>query len=177
MLFCRGPGDTNWPCMLSVPPCCTVVPGAIWTELRFSSPAAPFYKNLESTIAEPESLVIFNRKLSSVSKNNKKINSIVALLGVTVYLQCYATHSRPAALQSYLQTLALHSLKFLLDLPQLILLPLNIGLNHPRPLLQLFFYVLHGFQLVAELHYWLSKTSERGKGRKVSSKLLLQTFS
>lgn len=45
----------------------------------------------------------------------------------------------------HLQALTLDSLELLLDLTQLILLPLNVGLDHPRPLLQLLFYILHGF--------------------------------
>lgn len=42
MLFCRGPVDTTWLCMPSVPPCGTA---DIWTELRFTS-SAPFCRNI-----------------------------------------------------------------------------------------------------------------------------------
>ncbi|KAG7228759.1 hypothetical protein INR49_008537 [Caranx melampygus] len=56
---------------------------------------------------------------------------------------------------SLYQALALYSLQFLLDLPQLILLPLDVGLDHPGPLLQLLFQVLHGLQLAGELHHRL----------------------
>lgn len=45
MLFCRGPVDTTWPCMPSVPTCCAEFPAGIWTELRFTS-SAPFCKNI-----------------------------------------------------------------------------------------------------------------------------------
>lgn len=52
-----------------------------------------------------------------------------------------------------LQTVALHSLQLLLDLTQLVLLPLDVGLDHLGPLLQLFLHALHGIQLVAELYH------------------------
>lgn len=47
--------------------------------------------------------------------------------------------------QSHLQALTLDPLELLLDLTQFILLPLNVGLDHPRSLFQLFFDILHGF--------------------------------
>lgn len=53
----------------------------------------------------------------------------------------------------HLQTVALHSLKLLLDLTQLVLLPLDVGLDHLGPLLQLLLHALHGIQLVAELDH------------------------
>lgn len=58
---------------------------------------------------------------------------------------------RPLA--THLQALSLHPLQLVLNLPQLILLPLNVGLDHPGPLLELVFQVLHGIYLVGELHY------------------------
>lgn len=47
----------------------------------------------------------------------------------------------------HLYALTLDSLQLLLNLSQLLLLPLDIGLDHPCPLLQLLLEMLHGIYL------------------------------
>lgn len=54
-------------------------------------------------------------------------------------LVCYST--------SNLYALSLYSLQLLLDVSQFLLLPLDIGLDHSCPLLQLFLKMLHGINL------------------------------
>lgn len=52
----------------------------------------------------------------------------------------------------YLSALSLHSLELLMNLPQFLLLFLNVSFDHARPLLQLILQVLHCVQLRRELH-------------------------
>lgn len=74
-----------------------------------------------------------------------------------------------AGLVRNLQTVALHPLQLFLDLTQLVLLPLDVGLNHLGLLLQLLLHALHDVQLVAELNHRLPQ-SDTGPAR---TKLLL----
>lgn len=46
--------------------------------------------------------------------------------------------------------------ELVLDLLQLLLLPLDVGLDHASPLLQLLLQVLHGVHLAGELQHGLA---------------------
>lgn len=64
-------------------------------------------------------------------------------------------HCSALLLQQHLYALALDSLQLVLDVPQLVLLPLDVGLDQSCPLFQLILQMLHGIHLRRELHHRL----------------------
>lgn len=61
----------------------------------------------------------------------------------------------PVLLQQHLDALTLDLLQLLLNQSQLLLLPMDVGLDQHCPLLQLLPEVLHGVYLSSKLHCWL----------------------